>query len=135
VTGNGYFGPTRASFMTWVADQVGMQEMGKAQAEAYLKSVYGTDFKLPEPPRQIAGGGIDSGQHIHLPTGFRWPKIGLGPWIFLSVLALLIGGWLLAGVFGGRLIQAPASSPPPQQGVQVPGGYQWDARPFNPFAQ
>lgn len=126
--GNGFLGPNRANFMTWVADQVGIQDMGKAQAEAYLKSVYGDNFKLPEDPRQIAGGRIDSGQHIDLGGLLRQrPKSSLGPWIFASVLVLVAAALGLGWAF------SQGKPTPGFNGqVQVPGGIQWEGRPFQP---
>jgi len=104
--------------MTWVADQIGMQDVGRAQVEAYLKSIYGDGFKPPEQPRIVSGGSVDTGQHISIPpepvpvpnvtVKQRWrrPKItGLGPWLFASVALVVIA------VLGWSWLNRPAPSP------------------------
>ncbi len=81
--------------MIWLADQVGIQDMGNAQARAFLHSVYGDGIKFPDTPRQIAGGRIDDGQHIHIPSSIA-PKSNPWPWIAAIVAMLLAAGiWYL----------------------------------------
>ena len=146
--GNGYLGPTRASFMTWVADQVGMQDMGRAQAEAYLKSTYGDAFKLPEQPRIVSGGSVDTGQHISIPPDVpepgpvvvkqRWrrPKItGLGPWLFASVL---VGAGVLIWLYSHGAGEVSIRPAPAGPSVPATGGSGLDLEvtpPYPPLAK
>jgi hypothetical protein len=107
-----------------------MQDLGKAQTDAYLKSVYGDAIKIPEPPRQIAGGQIDSGQHIDLGRlldGRKRPKSSPWPWICTAVV-------LLALIGSGLLVASWLIKPTPEvpKGVQVPGNFGISGGPFQP---
>lgn len=91
--------------MTWLADQVGMQDQANAQTMAYLRSVYGDQYQVAQPPRQIAGESIDDGQHIYLPPG---PKTN--PWPWIALIAALVLGWAAWARVGSGSPAQPSSS-------------------------
>lgn len=128
-----FLGPSRADWMTWVADQVGMQDIGRSMMQAYLKSQYGDGITFEEPMREIAGGNIthESCECVPPPIARGGPRpksggllIGIGLLLgaMLAISAFSLALWLLRPVPSAPvapispIVQPVAPAPAPQPG-------------------
>ena len=117
--------------MAWMADLVGVQDMNRAHAEAYLKSVYGDDFRPPKRRNMKLAGGSIGDRYEDRKSLPLFPKSSVGPWILASacILALAGGGMAWFWSLAAKPITTPLPTVQPAAGRTeyinvkvIPGG-------------